>query len=293
VVKWRGRRQSKNLEDRRGAGAAMGASGILIFLLRMVVGRFGIRGIFFLLLVGGGLYMAGVNPMALMSGQPASQAQAEPIDDETSQFVGAVLAETEVVWSRIFAEAGASYTAPNLVLFSKSVTSACGYASAAAGPFYCPLDRKVYLDASFFNELSTRFGAPGDFAAVYVIAHEIGHHVQTITGISEQVRDAQKRADKTQSNALQVKMELQADCYSGIWARRADRMSDFLDDGDIEEGLRAAAAIGDDTLQRNAGRRVTPESFTHGTSEQRMNWFRAGYKSGRVDDCDTFNAARL
>ncbi len=292
MVKWRGRRQSKNVEDRRGAAAA-GASGIVIMLLRFVIGRFGIRGLFILGIVGVGLYVAGVNPLALMQGQPATQQAAEPVDDEASQFVRAVLAETEDVWSTIFTQQGANYPTPTLVMFSQSVSSACGYASAAAGPFYCPLDRNVYLDTNFFRELSTRFGAPGDFAAAYVIAHEVGHHVQTVTGVSEQVRKTQSRASRAEANQLQVRMELQADCYSGVWANRADRNGDFLDDDDIDEGLRAAAAIGDDTLQRNAGRRVTPESFTHGSSDQRKRWFIAGYRSGDVGSCDTFGASSL
>ncbi|GJL95769.1 MAG: neutral zinc metallopeptidase [Hyphococcus sp.] len=292
MVRWRGRRQSKNVEDRRGAAAA-GAGGLIIMILRFVIGRFGIRGVFILGVIGLGLYMAGVNPLALIQGQPATQQTAEPIDDETSQFIRVVLAETEDVWGQIFAEKGSVYPAPTLRLFSQSTSSACGYASAAAGPFYCPADQMVYLDASFFQELSSRFGAPGDFAAAYVIAHEVGHHVQTVSGISDQVRSAQSRASKVESNQLQVRMELQADCYSGVWANRADRMSNFLEDGDIEEGLRAAAAIGDDTLQRNAGRRVTPEGFTHGSAEQRQRWFTNGYRSGNIDSCDTFAASSL
>ena len=293
MVKWQNRRKSDNVEDRRGAGAVAG-SGILLMLLRLIVGRFGIRGVILLGIVGVGLYMAGVNPVALLQGGQVSTQATEPVDDETSQFVGAVLAETEQVWNRIFAEEGATYREPTLVMFTSSVSSACGYATAAAGPFYCPADQKVYLDASFFQELSQRFGAPGDFAAAYVIAHEVGHHVQTITGTSAEVRQAQQRArSQEEGNQLQVRMELQADCYAGVWAKRADSQSDFLDDGDIEEGLRAAAAIGDDTLQRNAGRRVTPESFTHGSSEQRQRWFTAGYRSGDVASCDTFGTDRL
>lgn len=293
MVKWRGRRESRNVEDRRGAAAAGGA-GILIMLVRFIIGRFGIRGLFILGVVGVGLYLAGANPIALLQGQPAPQQAAAPIDDETSQFVRVVLAETEDVWSREFQAVGSDYPEPTLVMFSGSVSSACGYASAASGPFYCPADRKVYLDASFFKELAQRFGAPGDFAAAYVIAHEVGHHIQTVTGISNQVRTAQQRAQgEGEANALQVRMELQADCYSGVWAHHADRTSGLLDDGDIEEGLRAAAAIGDDTLQRNAGRRVTPESFTHGASAQRQRWFINGYRSGDVDACDTFSASAL
>ena len=294
MVKWRGRRRSDNVEDRRGAAAGAGLGGIFLLLLRFVVGRFGIRGIFFLAVIGIGLYMAGVDPMALISGQQTTQAQVEPIDDETLEFVQAVTAETEDVWSRIFAEEGYTYEAPRVVMFSNNDRSACGFASAQMGPFYCPLDKTVYFDPSFFNELARRFGAPGDFAAVYVIAHEVGHHVQTITGISDQVRSAQQRArGQGEANALQVRMELQADCYAGVFAHRAERASDFLDEGDLEEGLRAASAIGDDTLQRQAGQRVNQENFTHGSSEQRVRWFRQGFQSGDEDTCDTFNATRL
>lgn len=292
MVRWRGRRQSRNVEDRRGAAVA-GGGGALLLLLRFIVGRFGIRGVFFLAIIGGGLYMAGINPVALVQGGQISSRPAEPVDDDTSEFVRVVLAETEDVWNGIFEASGSQYPAPTLVLFSSKVSSACGFASAASGPFYCPADQKLYLDASFFKELAERFGAPGDFAAAYVIAHEVGHHVQTVTGISAQVRQAQQRASQEESNALQVRMELQAECYSGIWAQRADRMSNFIEEenGDIEEGLRAAAAIGDDTLQRNAGRQVTPESFTHGTSAQRVEWFTRGYQSGDVNQCDTFSAS--
>lgn len=299
MVKWRGRRRSENVEDRRGArpaAAGGGGSAAIFMLLRFVLSRFGMRGALVLGVIGVGLLMVGVNPVSLMQ-QGASgsgpQHAAAPIDDDTAEFIGVALAETEDVWGHLFASQNASYEEPTLVMFSKSVTSACGYASAASGPFYCPADRKVYLDASFFQELADRFGAPGDFASVYVIAHEVGHHVQTITGTSAKVRQAQSRTDQAGSNALQVRMELQADCYAGVFANRADRMSDYLDEGDIEEGLQAAAAIGDDTLQRNAGRRVTPESFTHGTSAQRMRWFEAGYSAGDPSVCDTFSATQL
>lgn len=291
MVKWQGRRESANVEDRRGAAAAGGA-GVIIMLLRFIIGRFGIRGVMILGVVGLGLYMVGVNPVSLLQGQPASTQQAAPADDNTSRFVRVILAETEDVWSNLFGSN--DYPEPTLVMFSGSVTSACGYASAASGPFYCPGDKKLYLDTSFFNELAERFGAPGDFAAAYVIAHEVGHHIQTVTGISNQVRSAQQRAgNEAEANALQVKMELQADCYAGVWAHYADRTSKILDAGDIEEGLRAANAIGDDTLQRNAGRRVTPESFTHGTSQQRQDWFTIGYRNGDVNRCDTFSAGSL
>ncbi len=295
MVKWRDRRKSTNVEDRRGGAAAGGAgAGVAVMLLRVVLSRFGLRGLVFVALIGGGLYLMGVNPMGLFSGGAGGGQTAQPADDEASQFVRAVLADTEDVWGAIFAENGSRYPAPTLVLFSRQVNSACGYASAAAGPFYCPADRKAYLDTSFFTELSRRFGAPGDFAAAYVIAHEVGHHIQTVTGISTQVRAAQQRArGQAEANQYQVMMELQADCYAGVWANRAERMSDTLDDGDIEEGLRAAAAIGDDTLQRNAGRRVTPESFTHGSSAQRQRWFTIGLRTGDINQCDTFSASQL
>ena len=293
MVKWQGRRQSSNVEDRRGAAAAGGA-GIILMLLRFIIGRFGVRGLLILAVFGVGLYMVGVNPVALLQGGPATTQSAEPVDDETSQYVRVILAETEDVWSRLFAEAGSDYPEPTLVMFSGSVASACGHASAAVGPFYCPADKKLYLAASFFQELKQRFNVPGDFPGAYVIAHEVGHHIQTITGTSNEVRAAQQRAvGESESNALQVRMELQADCYAGVWAHYADRTSNLLDAGDIEEGLRAAAAIGDDTLQRNAGRRVSPESFTHGTSEQRQRWFTAGYRSGDVGQCDTFSTRTL
>jgi len=294
MVKWRGRRESRNVEDRRGAGRAAGGAGIGLMLVRFIIGRFGIRGLVVVGVVGIGLYLAGANPVALLQGQPASPQAAAPVNDETSQFVRVILAETEDVWSEQFRLAGGDYPEPKLVMFSGSVNSACGYASSAAGPFYCPSDKQLYLDAAFFAELAQRFGAPGDFAAAYVIAHEVGHHIQTVTGTSNQVRSAQQRASgKGEANELQVRMELQADCYSGVWAHHADRTSGLLDEGDIEEGLRAAEAIGDDTLQRNAGQRVTPESFTHGTSAQRQTWFVKGYRSGDVGSCDTFSAQRL
>jgi predicted metalloprotease len=288
MVRWRGRRGSDNVEDRRGASAAGGA-GLILLLLRLVFSRFGIGGV--VVLVGGffALRAVGIDPLALLQSQPATgPSVARGQDDESAQFVRVVLAETETVWTEKFAERGARYAPPILVLFSGQVNSACGMASAASGPFYCPADRKVYLDTSFFSELSARFGAPGDFAAAYVIAHEVGHHVQTLAGVADQVRRAQARADEAERNALQVRMELQADCYAGLWAKGAARMTDFIEQGDIEEGLRAASAIGDDALQRQAGRTVRPESFTHGSSEQRVSWFSRGYESGAVEACDSF-----
>ncbi len=296
MVKWQGRRQSDNVEDRRGAvsGAGMPAAGLIVPILRFVIGKFGVGGI--VVLIGGffALQAIGLNPLALLA--PTGPQTAAPQSAQSNQefaFASVMLAETEDVWKRKFAEAGSRYAPPNMVIFTNSVRSACGGATSAAGPFYCPADKKVYLDTSFFNELASRFGAPGDFGGAYVIAHEVGHHIQTITGISAQVRQKQAAVGKVEQNALQVRMELQADCYAGIWAHEADRTEGILEEGDIDEGLRAASAIGDDTLQRNAGRRVTPESFTHGTSAQRKKWFMTGYRTGSVEACDTFSARQL
>lgn len=295
MVKWQGRRESDNVEDRRGSVSSAGlpAAGLIVPLLRFVVGRFGIGGIALLVVGFLGLQAIGVNPLSLLA--PSQQTRQAPsaASNQDFKFAKVILAETEVVWDRIFAETGERYPAPKMVVFTGHVTSACGSASSAAGPFYCPGDRKVYLDTQFFDELADRFGAPGDFGGAYVIAHEVGHHIQTITGISAEVRKQQAAVGNVEQNALQVRMELQADCFAGIWAHEADRTANILDEGDIEEGLQAATAIGDDTLQRNAGRRVTPESFTHGTSDQRRNWFMKGYRSGSVAECDTFAVDNL
>ncbi|NWG93038.1 MAG: neutral zinc metallopeptidase [Parvularculaceae bacterium] len=292
MVKWRGREGSRNVEDRRGAAAA-GLGGLAILIIRFVLSRWGIGGL--VVLVGGffALRSIGIDPLALLNGQPAGPAQVSAEDQEKYEFSTVVLAETENVWGDVFAAAGQQYVPPTLVVYTGQTQTACGFGSAAAGPFYCPGDQKVYLDTSFFDELSRRFGAGGDFAAAYVIAHEVGHHVQTITGIAEEVRQAQSRAGQEEQNQLQVMMELQADCYAGMWANHADKYSGLLEEGDIEEGLQAAAAIGDDTLQRNAGRNVTPESFTHGSSEQRVRWFTIGYQTGDINQCDTFGARGL
>jgi predicted metalloprotease len=231
--------------------------------------------------------------MQLLSGGGGSVApsseQGRPLEagDEASDFVARVLGSTEDVWNGVFAQSGQSYRAPELTLFASSVQSACGFASAASGPFYCPADQRVYLDTSFFDQLASMGGA-GDFAAAYVIGHEVGHHVQTILGTSDQVRAAQQRGNEVQANRLQVAMELQADCFAGVWAYHANQQVSVLEPGDIEEGLAAAAAIGDDTLQRGAGRRVTPESFTHGSSAERQRWLSAGLRSGEPSTCNTF-----
>ena len=259
--------------------------------------------------------MLGINPLTLLSEggieipnmpRPGGRVGADDIpglpgqrvvernNDEMSKFVRRVLADTEDVWDRFFKAAGRRYEKPRLVLFTGETPTACGTGQAAMGPFYCPLDRKVYIDLAFYDELKRRFNAPGDFAQAYVIAHEIGHHVQNLLGIAGRVQELRARAsDERQANLLQVKMELQADCFAGVWASVNEQMKKRLQPGDIESGLNAAAAIGDDTLQRQAGRRVVPESFTHGSSAQRVRWFKRGLDTGRTDACDTFNAREL
>jgi len=230
-------------------------------------------------------------PKPQQPGQP-SQRTARP-DDEAAQFVRRVLADTEDVWGKIFQSFGRKYQEPNLVMFSGGTNSACGQGVAQMGPFYCPLDGKVYIDLSFFNELERRFGAPGDFAQAYVVAHEVGHHVQKLLGIADKVQEAKQRIPERQANALQVRMELQADCLAGVWASVNDQLKKRLQPGDIEEGLRAAAMIGDDMIQKKTQGRVVPEAFTHGSSEQRQRWFTRGFQSGQIRDCDTFNAGAL
>ncbi|MGB8329341.1 MAG: neutral zinc metallopeptidase, partial [Polyangiales bacterium] len=213
--------------------------------------------------------------------------------DEPAQFAATILADTEDTWGPIFAGAGRRYQAPHLVLFDGATRSACGQGSAAMGPFYCPLDQKVYLDLAFFRELERRFAAPGDFAQAYVIAHEVGHHVQNQLGIADRVQSLRQRVGEREANSLSVRMELQADCLAGVWAHNANKQRKLLEPGDVEEGLRAAAAIGDDTIQRRSQGRVVPESWTHGSSEQRVRWFRRGMESGNLNECDTFTSARL
>ena len=278
-------RRSDNVEDRRGA------SGIPL--------RGGSIGIGTIVLAIAAWYF-GIDPNVVLQGagqlqQPAEQgpAVAPPESDAEAQFVSMVLADTEDTWNAIFSAAGHQYQEPKLVLFSGAYPTACGMGEAAMGPFYCPGDRKVYIDLSFYNELKSRFQAPGDFAQAYVIAHEVGHHVQNLLGISEKVQRARERASEAKSNALSVRLELQADCFAGLWANRADRARQVLEQGDVEEALRAATAIGDDTLQKQARGSVVPESFTHGSAEQRVRWFRRGLESGDMKVCDTFNTASL
>jgi predicted metalloprotease len=295
-MRWRSGRRSENVEDRRGQGAAYGAAAaapvvlrLLPALIRTKVGRIIlITGI--VVIVGGRLL--GIDVLSLFAGGGVttnqSSAPMSEADQEMTEFVSVVLADTEDTWHKIFNSLGRQYREPTLVLFSGSVNSACGHANAAVGPFYCPADQKLYIDLSFFHDLSVRHGAPGDFAQAYVIAHEIGHHVQTLLGISGQVQEARKGASEKQSNALSVRQELQADCFAGLWGHAANSERQILDPGDLEEALQAATAIGDDRLQREAGGRVVPDSFTHGTSEQRVHWFRTGFESGDLATCDTF-----
>ena len=274
-MRWEGGRRSTNIEDRRGIGmGTIGGGGIGMLLIVLAVSC-----------------LTGTNPLALlqMAEQVAPQQTQQvptgaPTNDPAAEFVAVVLGDTEETWNRIFSQAGRRYEEPVLVLFEDAVQSACGGASSASGPFYCPLDRKVYLDLSFFRELDQRFGASGDFAAAYVVAHEVGHHVQTLLGISDRVRQGQQQQSRAGANQLSVAMELQADCLAGVWGHHANRKQ-LLDPGDVEEGLGAAAAIGDDRLTRG---RVSPESFTHGTSEQRARWLRRGLETGDTNSCDTF-----
>ena len=280
-------RRSDNVEDRRGRGIGRAGAGIGIgTLVVVVVGYFMGADPATLL----GLLQTAAPPAATDSG-PAGP---PPADDPQADFARAVLGETEDVWTAVFRENGAhAYPPPTLVLYSGSVESACGLSSAAAGPFYCPGDQKLYLDLDFFRELEQRFGAPGDFARAYVIAHEVGHHVQDLVGTTELVQKARRSSSPELANRTLVKLELQADCYAGIWANRAERAHRIMESGDLEEALAAASAVGDDTLQRQAQGRVVPETFTHGSAEQRARWFRRGFDGGRLDDCDTFTAASL
>lgn len=286
-MKWEGNRQSDNVEDRRGDGAPM-LGGRSIGIGTIVVA-----------LIGG--WVLGINPLTLLgvlSGggsvvQAPAPAQAPPAHDTMAQFVSTVLADTEDVWGPIFQQGGGAYREPRLVLFRGAVPTACGTGQAAMGPFYCPGDQKVYIDLSFYDQLKNQLGAPGDFAQAYVIAHEVGHHVQHLLGISGQVEQMRGRVNQVAYNRLSVKLELQADCLAGVWAHHADQQRQILEQGDIEEAMNAAAKIGDDALQRAQTGQVVPDSFTHGTSAQRQRWFRTGLQSGSVQACDTFSAASL
>jgi uncharacterized protein len=275
-MRWQGRRGSTNVEDRRGVSPGMVGGGIGAVLLTLLA------------------LALGLDPGEVVQTEPSAAPRTTEAEDSMARMVSVVLADTEEVWEQIFRqELGEPYRPPALVLFSGAVQSACGFAQAAMGPFYCPLDQKVYLDLSFFADLDRKLGAPGDLAQAYVVAHEVGHHVQTLLGISEQVHTRRRALPEAEGNALSVRQELQADCFAGVWAHRAHQEWQILEPGDLEEALGAASAVGDDRLQRAGRSAVVPESFTHGTSAQRMHWFERGFRSGDANTCDTFGAERL
>lgn len=301
-MRWRGGKRSRNIEDRRGqrssAGASAGGLGILLrllpMLLRSKMGRLalglGVAAFF-------GAKFFGIDLAPLLSGGAPKTVVSAPrlsaADQQLADFVSVVLADTETTWHGIFEKLNQSYKEPTLVLFSGAVNSACGRAGAAMGPFYCPADQKVYIDLSFYRDLKNRHEAPGDFAQAYVIAHEVGHHVQTLLGISKKVHQQKRQVSQEQANQLSVKQELQADCFAGLWAYSANIDRQLLEGGDLEEALVAAAAIGDDRLQKQSRGYVVPESFTHGSSEQRVRWFKRGFETGSIQSCDTFKVAKL
>jgi uncharacterized protein len=273
-------RESDQIDDRRGSGGGGVLTG----------GRLGIAGILAVLAIS---YFTGINPSTLMGlvGGDSAVVQPDrppPANDPTSQFVARVLGSTEDIWTEEFRKLGRTYQKPTLTLFSGATQTACGQGQAAMGPFYCPIDQRVYIDLDFFHELETRFGAGGEFAQAYVIAHEVGHHVQNLLGIHDKVSAVQEHSNKAQGNALAIRLELQADCLAGLWGRQADVIKHQLEPGEAEQALRAASAIGDDTLQKQTQGYVVPESFTHGTSEERMQWFNKGFQSGDMSQCDTF-----
>lgn len=286
--------ESSNFEVQSGRGGGMGGfggggGGMLGLLLPLIGSKFGCGGIAVVLII---MMVMGMNPLSLLGGGGGTGGQPAEVSRPATQELTdvqrtslKVLGSTERRWQEIFAEHGQKYPAPTLVFYSQNGQSGCGAAQSAMGPFYCPADQRIYLDTDFFREMETRFNAPGDFPIGYIIAHEVGHHIQTITGEAEKIRKAQQRASQAEGNALQVRMELQADCYAGVWAARD---TNLMEAGDLEEGMRAAEAIGDDTLQRAAGRRPVPESFTHGSSAERMQWLRKGLSTGDPNQCDTF-----
>jgi len=284
-MRWQGRRTSENLEDRRGISGKQvavggGIGGILIAVL--------------FALLGGN--PEEVTQMLQPAGMESTTGVNQPLSEEEKQegeFVGVILAETEDVWNRIFQQAGRSYREPKLVLFSGQISSACGFAGASSGPFYCPGDEKVYIDLSFFKQMQAQLGARGDFALAYVIAHEVGHHVQNQLGITEQVMAQQGQVDEVEFNRLMVRLELQADFLAGVWAHHAQRTANILEQGDIEEGINAAGAVGDDRIMKQTQGYIVPDAFTHGTSEQRVRWFYKGFQTGDIDQGDTFNAGQL
>jgi len=287
-MRWKDERQSDNIEDRRGMsiprGAKIGGVSSLVLLAIILIGMY-----------------FGVDPTIILQGlsgvetpSVSTQQSVDPtVKDDQRDFVAVVLAETEDVWDKAFQKMGQTYQRPRLVLFSRAVESACGVAGSSVGPFYCPSDQKIYLDLDFFEDLRTQFGASGDFSQAYVIAHEVGHHVQMLLGISQKVKELQSRSNASDKNKLSVMMELQADCLAGVWAHQADKSRHILEAGDIEEGLNAASAIGDDRIQRKTQGYVVPDAFTHGSAGQRVSWFKRGFEAGNLNTCDTFNADRM
>jgi len=303
-MRWQGRRKSSNVDDRRnvrvsGGGFGGRGGGGLLRLLPMVYRLLGFKGTAIVVAGLGAYGLFSGNLDSLLSGlglqqggaptQSTQPLQQSPQEKAQVEFVSVVLADTEETWHTLFRQAGKTYKEPNLVLFRGAVKSACGMADAAVGPFYCPGDQQVYIDLSFFQQLQDRFNAPGDFAQAYVIAHEVGHHIQTLLGISGKVHAARKKLSQVEGNKLAVRQELQADCLAGVWAYHANNTRQLLEAGDVEEGLRAASAIGDDTLQKQSKGYVSPDSFTHGSSAQRVKWFKAGMASGKMASCDTFS----
>ena len=302
-MRWEGQDESSNVEDRRGSGGGFGRSGglrtggiglgtLIIALLGALL--FGINPLTVIDMLGGGGSVSVEQPRQsappqARPGQGGSQT-GEPGTDQERKFVAVVLGSTEEVWSKLFAASGSRYPPPKLVLYSGMTPTACGTGSAQAGPFYCPADQKIYIDLSFYRTLRDRFGASGDTAQAYVIAHEVGHHVQNITGLMDKVQAARSRMSEAENNQISIRLELQADCYAGIWANHSQQANKWFDTSDIEEAMRAAAAVGDDNIQRRTQGVVVPEAFTHGTSAQRVRWFRTGLESGSVEQCDTFNS---
>jgi hypothetical protein len=282
-MRWEGRRQSDNIEDRRGMRVSRGG---------LVGGGLGTLAIALLVMFLGG----DPTPVLQQAGNAPVQATNEPYvespnEAEWRQQIAVTLAETEDAWNAIFTKLGGQYREPVLVLFGGAVESGCGFAESQVGPFYCPPDAKLYIDLSFFDQLGPELGGRNDFARAYVVAHEVGHHVQNLMGVSNRVHELRQRVDEIEGNQLSVRQELQADCFAGVWAHHAQRYAGILEAGDVEEAMRAAAAVGDDTLQRSAGRSVVPDAFTHGSAEQRMRWFNTGFETGSVEACDTFKAA--
>lgn len=310
--------ESKNVEDRRGQGGGFGG---LPGGIQIPMGGRGGMSITSLLIIGVIMLLFGINPLDVLTGggggqfpqieMPRQQETQRPVgpdipglpgqgsktaagsSDEMKVFIGRVLADTEKVWNKVFESFGEKYEEPQLVIFTRGTRTACGVGQTQMGPFYCPLDQKIYIDLAFYDELKRRFNAPGDFAQAYVVAHEVGHHVQTLLGIADKVQGLKQRMTERESNALQVRMELQADCLAGVWANLNHQLNNRLEPGDIEEGLRAANAIGDDMIQKKMQGHVVPDAFTHGSAEQRMRWFTNGYKSGKMQSCDTFNTDNL